>query len=544
MSQHYATIIIGAGISGISAAIDLLEHGIDDLAIFEAQNRIGGRVNTIDYGNGFIELGAQYIHGQLNNPIFNLARDCHLIEDCYHEIARSGYADLNGIDIQFANEDSDTQGQHFRTQRGEHFTAQFAEQIYTLLNKAIRRVRIGNTEQVSEDNNDTDDMPVGQYFYKVFWELINEAFNSNGQSEHLKHVFTNSRTVSSQEFKDIIDGFFLWRCKCENVERGCENIFGISLRHLGSFVEYEGSQAIEILEGYRSVIENLIGKHEAIFKSKLHLKHKLDTILLCQKLNGTGDVECKHCEYTNEPNKLVVIVQSVDSAERRIFTCDRVLCTMSLGYLKHHIETLIEPSRFIPNEKLRAIARLGYGTVNKIFLVYDKPFWTSNNFGGLQPIWTAEHKIEADLASMTHQTLVNRKWYEGICSIELVANQPSMLVCWISGNATFESLDDETISADLTQLLRQFMNDEQIPEPSAVLRSFWGSNDYFRGSYSHVPLGATADDYDTVSRPISISNHDYILFAGEATSRSKYSTVHGAFESGKRESERIRHSLQ
>jgi spermine oxidase len=52
--NNYKTVIIGAGISGISAAIHLLDNNYDNFVIYEAQDRIGGRINTIEYGN-FVE---------------------------------------------------------------------------------------------------------------------------------------------------------------------------------------------------------------------------------------------------------------------------------------------------------------------------------------------------------------------------------------------------------------------------------------------------------------------------------------------------------
>lgn len=42
-------IIVGAGISGLSAANTLLEKGFNNFLILEAHNRIGGRINTIKY---------------------------------------------------------------------------------------------------------------------------------------------------------------------------------------------------------------------------------------------------------------------------------------------------------------------------------------------------------------------------------------------------------------------------------------------------------------------------------------------------------------
>ena len=46
-------VIIGAGMAGISAAKTLLENGMKNVKIFEASNRVGGRIHTMDFGRGF-----------------------------------------------------------------------------------------------------------------------------------------------------------------------------------------------------------------------------------------------------------------------------------------------------------------------------------------------------------------------------------------------------------------------------------------------------------------------------------------------------------
>lgn len=43
-------VIVGAGAAGIGAATKLLENGFENLLILEAENRIGGRVNTVKFG--------------------------------------------------------------------------------------------------------------------------------------------------------------------------------------------------------------------------------------------------------------------------------------------------------------------------------------------------------------------------------------------------------------------------------------------------------------------------------------------------------------
>ena len=66
-------IIIGAGISGLSAANHLKENGYEPIVI-EAQNKVGGRLKTNrSLGIAFDE-GASWIHGPLKNPITELAK--------------------------------------------------------------------------------------------------------------------------------------------------------------------------------------------------------------------------------------------------------------------------------------------------------------------------------------------------------------------------------------------------------------------------------------------------------------------------------------
>ena len=50
MSSHiYSAIIIGAGVSGLTAAQKLYESGVKNILVLEASNRVGGRVNTVPF---------------------------------------------------------------------------------------------------------------------------------------------------------------------------------------------------------------------------------------------------------------------------------------------------------------------------------------------------------------------------------------------------------------------------------------------------------------------------------------------------------------
>jgi monoamine oxidase len=43
-------VIVGAGASGVAAASMLMQYGVDSIVILEAENRTGGRINTVPFG--------------------------------------------------------------------------------------------------------------------------------------------------------------------------------------------------------------------------------------------------------------------------------------------------------------------------------------------------------------------------------------------------------------------------------------------------------------------------------------------------------------
>lgn len=75
-NHHKKVIIIGAGVSGLSAAQYLNKQGIDVL-ILEAQEKIGGRIKTDRSLDIPFDIGASWIHGYEDNPIAELARKAH-----------------------------------------------------------------------------------------------------------------------------------------------------------------------------------------------------------------------------------------------------------------------------------------------------------------------------------------------------------------------------------------------------------------------------------------------------------------------------------
>lgn len=77
IKKNKHVIVIGAGISGLSAATYLKSKGIS-VTVLEAQNQVGGRLKTNrSLGIPFDE-GASWIHGPKGNPITPIASEAKL----------------------------------------------------------------------------------------------------------------------------------------------------------------------------------------------------------------------------------------------------------------------------------------------------------------------------------------------------------------------------------------------------------------------------------------------------------------------------------
>ncbi len=85
-----------------------------------------------------------------------------------------------------------------------------------------------------------------------------------------------------------------------------------------------------------------------------------------------------------------------------------------------------------------------------------------------------------------------------------------------------------------------------LRRPFVVQRTRWGRDPLFRGSYSYCPAGAAAAEMDALAAPVAPSARPgpdpadpgagaggaalpRVLFAGEATHRQFFGTVHGAY---------------
>jgi monoamine oxidase len=213
----------------------------------------------------------------------------------------------------------------------------------------------------------------------------------------------------------------------------------------------------------------------------------------------------KKVEYNNQGVKV-----TTNSAT---FEADKVIITLPLGVLK---KGTVEFSPALPGKKQAAIKALGMGILNKVYLRFPKVFWDK------------EPHLLGYISSKKGE------WAE-ILNIYKYTGQP-ILLAFNAGEYAWklEKLSDKQIIDEAMKMLRKIYGNN-IPNPEASLITRWGQDPFSFGSYSHIKINASSEDYKTLAAPVD----NRLFFAGEATSHQHPGTVHGAFLSGQREAKRI-----
>ncbi|XP_020214682.1 lysine-specific histone demethylase 1 homolog 2 [Cajanus cajan] len=208
----------------------------------------------------------------------------------------------------------------------------------------------------------------------------------------------------------------------------------------------------------------------------------------------------------------------------QVFQADIVLCTAPLGVLKKKAISF-EPE--LPARKLAAIERMGFGLLNKVAMVFPYVFWGEDRdtFGCLN--------------EYTHQ----RGEFFLFYSYHTVSGGPALLAL-VAGEAAqaFESTDPSILLHRILTVLKGIFHPKGIivPDPIQSICTRWGSDPFSYGSYSHVSVNSSGNDYDILAENVG----NRLFFAGEATSRQYPATMHGAFLSGLREASRIYRSAR
>jgi len=202
------------------------------------------------------------------------------------------------------------------------------------------------------------------------------------------------------------------------------------------------------------------------------------------------------------------------TAQSGTFEADRCIVTLPIGVLKRGD---VEFSPPLPAAKQTAIAAIGLGVLNKVYLQFPTVFWQHS------PDWI--NYISQAKGQFSAWLNLYRSTGKPILAAFNVGNFARKL----------ETFSDEQIVDRAMQTLR-LMYSTTTPDPIDAQITRWFADPFSRCSYSSPAVGMTAETRADLASPI----RDRVFFAGEATHSDYPSTVHGAYLSGQREAKRIR----
>ncbi|XP_030628392.1 peroxisomal N(1)-acetyl-spermine/spermidine oxidase [Chanos chanos] len=481
-------VIIGCGISGIGAAQKLTQHGFRNVRILEATDRSGGRIKTGQLGTNIVEIGANWIHGPCKeNPVFRLACQYQLLDN--EAMSEENQSVDCGGHPPFVPNWFCSSGRKV----GPELMLPAMSMYASVLEKSQEFQHIGGEPVPS----------VGEFIKSEASRLAQEEWRDDQVVRELRLAMVNTLL------------------KAECCVSGTHTMDDVGLGAFGMYKTLPGLDCT-FPQGYDGLIEHMMKELPKDIVS-------YNKPVKCIHWNGSYDGSS--AGKTTCP----VVVECEDG---ETFPADHVIITISLGYLKKHHQTLLSPP--LPLHKVHSIQRMGFGTNNKIFLEFEQPFW-EEDCEAIFLVWDDEVGLTDVVADV--KTSWARKLF-GFTVLKPAERYGHVLCGWIAGHESeyMETLSELEVLHTVTQLIRKFTGNPTIA-PRKLVRSQWHSHPYACGSYTYIAKGCSGCDISNLAEPLppgdSQTKAMQVLFAGEATHSSFFSTVHGALLTGWREADRL-----
>lgn len=567
-SKPCKVIVIGSGISGLAAAQQLRNFGCE-VVVLEARDRVGGRIATFRKNSYVADIGAMVVTGLGGNPITILSKQIsmelhkikqkcplyeangttvpkdkdEMVEREFNRLLEATSYMSHQLDINYVSTKPVSLGQalewviklqekNVKEKQIQHWKNYIALQdnLRSILNKLIAlQDKVAKlTQQWNKMNETRGQRDITQEFslrsklrdihhaHKEWAQLQEQQKETEEKLQELEASPPSDVYLSSRD-RQILDWHFA------NLEfANATPLSNLSLKHWDQDDDFEftGSH-LTVRNGYSCL--------------PVALSEGLDIRL--------NQAVCK-VNYSSE-NVEVSVFNPRNTNQASTITGDAVLCTLPLGVLKQitslngntsetekAANNMVEFTPPLPEWKLSAIQRLGFGNLNKVALCFERIFWdpNSNLFG----------HVGSTTASRGELFLF---WnlYKAPVLLALVAGEAA---------AIMENVGDDVIVGRCMAVLKGIFGNGAVPQPKETVVTRWRSDPWARGSYSYVSTSATGNDYDILACPVTSTGeqltsssdssiHPRLFFAGEHTIRNYPATVHGALLSGIREAARI-----
>lgn len=192
--------------------------------------------------------------------------------------------------------------------------------------------------------------------------------------------------------------------------------------------------------------------------------------------------------------------------DNAVLRADHVICTVPLGVLKS-AAIAFEPALPVPLQS--AIKAIGFGTVTKIALKFDAPFWDiDTQYFGMLTAPKGRWNYWLNYRTFSPQNI--------LMGFSLGSYAP-----------VADAMKPQDMVQDALGVLRSVWGDA-VPAPIGVITTHWSQDPLFRGAYSFPAIGTRPAHFAAFAAPQTPRLH----FAGEHTIFAYHSTTHGALMSG------------
>lgn len=203
---------------------------------------------------------------------------------------------------------------------------------------------------------------------------------------------------------------------------------------------------------------------------------------------------------------------AVESAAVRL-AADRAVVTVPVGVLQSDTFSFDPP---LPASVADPLAGLQMNRFEKVFLRFPERFW------------------DADVYAIRRQGSAGA-WWHSWYDLTALHGEPTLLT-FAAGPCAAEVRDwsDDQIVASVMASLREIYGDA-APDPVHANLTRWQDDEWARGSYAFLRVGAEPADHERLATPVG----DVLHIAGEATWQDDPATITAALCSGHRAAERI-----
>lgn len=473
-------IVIGAGISGLGAALRLTQQG-HSVIVIEARDRIGGRIDTRELAGSIIEAGANWRELQSGNPL-----------DRFLQVCRQ--APMNKDKMGFF-------------MNGKQLS------LVDIAPKIVKfKLYLKNAVDFIRDNNISTKEDLARFNIRSIKDLFIASLPKSGFSSFFyakeipPEIYDILSLIHDNHYGCTIDKLPASYLMNDDSEE-------VLIQQLAAAMDYNSGKPDETVEANRAsqnendklVLDGYSNVCVGILNEVRNYGAQFQILLESPVVQiDTTDSETSHVTFINK------------SGEKQRASCQRVICTIPLGVLKKIAEE--SPDFFQPNlpqYRCEALARLTPGIVNKVFLKFDRLFWDNS-------LQNLAIKAKGRVAGM-------REWVN-ICHFS--QKDPILIAFYVGDEAKFGSKDEKLIVAEAMSELKEIYGDK-IPEPTGYCVTHWDQDPYSYGSWTSPSIAAhPGDAYDLTFHTGNL------YFAGEHCAFYGH-TVHGSFISGQQVADEI-----